>query len=95
MYTRLFNQYTYHDILISTKWYYYQAMQLTCMSYWNFRGYLLVKESQIDNALVNVFVIAKAKIINNHPVTPTLLITLTVELAATYKASQLAEVLGL
>ena len=53
-----------------------------------------MKESQIDNALAIVVFVAKAKIIDNHAVTPTLLIMLMVELAATYKrlVSQLAKV---
>ena len=56
-----------------------------------------LKESQIDNTLANVVGVAKAKIINNHVVTLTSLITLVAELTATYKrlVSQLAEVLGL
>ena len=49
---------------------------------------IVFKESQLDNALANVAVVAKAKIIGNHDVRPTSLITLVVELAATYKVSE-------
>ena len=54
-----------------------------------------LKESQIANALANA-VVAEVKIINNHAVTFTSLITLVIELAAANKrpVSQLAEALG-
>ena len=56
---------------------------------------MYLKESQIANGLANV-VVAKVKIIDNHAVTFTLLITLVIELVATNKrpASQLVEALG-
>ena len=55
-----------------------------------------LKENQIDNALANIVVITKAKIIDNHAVTLTSLIAMVVELNATYKrlVSQLAEGFG-
>ena len=47
-----------------------------------------MKETQIDNALANVVVVAKTKITNNHAVTLTSLITLVVELGVIYKKAR-------
>ena len=72
-------------------------MQLVCMSYWKLQkiSATYLKESQIANGLANV-VVAKVKIIDNHAVASTLLITLVIELAATNKkpVNQLMEALG-
>ena len=68
-------------MLINTKWYYYQAIQLSCMSYWKLqKNICYLKESQIVNALANA-VVTKVEIIDNHDATITLLIMLVAELA--------------
>ena len=91
------NQSTYHDKLTSTKWYYYQAMQLHSLHelFESSEDICYLKESQIADALANG-VVAKVKIIDNHAVTLTSLIIMLVEPAATNKrpVSQLAEALG-
>ena len=83
-------------MLINTKWYYYQAIQLARTSYWKLqKNIFYLKESQIINALVNA-VVAKIEIIDNHVSMITSLITSVTELTATNTrlASQLANALG-